>query len=167
MTCKIQCQKEHFSSIFSIASLQPLSDVNFIFKTWCVEGVQVAPYFQTLSILFITLSNVTTLIYLVSIFFLIKKIIKIFESIRLFISYFCRSLVACYLYSVTLKFIIIYTTAERVTITQDIYENQQSANSTAQLFNDQHENRHVNRKYVLELVTEFRETSSVKNKKRQ
>lgn len=40
-------------------------------------------------------------------------------------------------------------------------------NRTAKLFNDPHENRYVNRKYVLKLVTIILKTSSVKNMERQ
>ncbi|CAH1970255.1 unnamed protein product [Acanthoscelides obtectus] len=38
--------------------------------------------------------------------------------------------------------------------------------STAEIFNERHENSNVHRKYVLELVVKFRETGSVANKKR-
>lgn len=61
---------------------------------------------------------------------------------------------------------MVYSIAERVLIIELYYENGRCANVTARLFNDQNRDKHVNRKYVLELVAKFRETGSLANRKR-
>ncbi|CAH2011009.1 unnamed protein product [Acanthoscelides obtectus] len=62
---------------------------------------------------------------------------------------------------------MIYSTAERVEIKEICILRKYSVR-TAEIFNELHENSNVHRKYVLdlELVTKFRETGSVANKKR-
>lgn len=46
------------------------------------------------------------------------------------------------------------------------FKNGERGNRAAKLFNQEHPDKHVERKYVLELVTKFKETGSVANKKR-
>lgn len=62
---------------------------------------------------------------------------------------------------------MVYSIAERVDIISLYFMNNKCANRTAQLFNEQHQDRHVRRKYVLELVKKFQETGNVANKKRE
>lgn len=61
--------------------------------------------------------------------------------------------------------IMVYSLAERVEIIE-IYFRSQCASQTAELFNQRHQDKHVHRKYVLELVQKFRATGNVCNKKR-
>lgn len=61
---------------------------------------------------------------------------------------------------------MVYSTAERVSIIELYYENGRCANITAQLFNELNPDKHVNRKYVIELVAKFRERGSLANRKR-
>ena len=61
---------------------------------------------------------------------------------------------------------MVHTIAERVEIIEIFFGNNQCANRTVELFNELHENSRVQRKYVLELVSKFRETGSVANRKR-
>lgn len=63
-------------------------------------------------------------------------------------------------------FDMVYSIAERVEIISLFFANNQCANRTAEFFNQRHLDKHVNRKYVLELVSKFQETGSVANKKR-
>lgn len=61
---------------------------------------------------------------------------------------------------------MVYSIAERVELISIFFANGESAFKTAEIFNQRHPDKHVNRKYVLELVHKFRETGSVANKKR-
>lgn len=60
---------------------------------------------------------------------------------------------------------MVYSTAERVSMIEIYYENNRCANITSQVFNQMNPDKHVHRKYVIELVTKFRETGSVENRK--
>lgn len=61
---------------------------------------------------------------------------------------------------------MVYSVEERVEIITLFFKNDDCAHRTANLFNERHPNRNINRKYILELVAKFRETGSVANKKR-
>lgn len=52
---------------------------------------------------------------------------------------------------------MVYSIAERIEIIEIVYENSRCANKTTQVFN-QHQNKHVNRKHVLDLMNKFWET---------
>ena len=60
-----------------------------------------------------------------------------------------------------------YSIAERVEIIALFFSNNESANVTANIFNERHPGKNSNRKYILELVAKFRETGSVHNRRRQ
>lgn len=60
-----------------------------------------------------------------------------------------------------------YTTTERVEITELFFSNNQCAGVTTELFNQLDAQKHFNRTYVLELMAKFRETGSVLNKIRE
>lgn len=62
---------------------------------------------------------------------------------------------------------MVYTIAERVRIISLYFGNNENAQRTADIFNNEHQERHVHRKIVLQLVRKFRETGSVLNKKRE
>lgn len=55
---------------------------------------------------------------------------------ELFTSYLCRSLIGCDLHSVSLKFIMVYTIAERLMNILLLFEYRQNARKTLQLFNE-------------------------------
>lgn len=62
---------------------------------------------------------------------------------------------------------MVYSIQERVEIIEYYLKNNECANTASRLFNEQYPNKNVNRKYVLELMSKFRQTGSVANKKRQ
>lgn len=61
---------------------------------------------------------------------------------------------------------MVHLIAERVQIIELFFGNNSCANTAVQLFNQQHPNNNVDRRYVLELVRKFRQTGAVTNKKR-
>lgn len=50
---------------------------------------------------------------------------------------------------------MVYSIAERVEVFALFFGNDKCANNAAELFNQQHADKHINRKYVLELVKNF------------
>lgn len=61
---------------------------------------------------------------------------------------------------------MVYSIAERVEMITLFFKNDECGNRAACLFNQEHPDKHVSRKYVLDLVSKFRETGSLANKKR-
>lgn len=61
---------------------------------------------------------------------------------------------------------MVYLITGRAAIIALFYGNNQCTNRTAEVFNQQHLNNHVNRKYILQLVAKFQKTGTVGNKKR-
>lgn len=62
---------------------------------------------------------------------------------------------------------MVYTIPERVEMIELYFKNNECGARAANLFNQRHADKHVSGKIVRELVAKFRESGSVKNKKRQ